>query len=55
MYYPPLRLLFYEVVNCNAARVRVDGQDFPSVADYHGFQVHTAGGRLRPVQSEFTV
>ena len=38
---PPfsLLLLFYKVVDCNAARICVDGQDLPPVADDHKIQV----------------
>src|SRR5438067_4909119 len=38
---PPfsLLLLFYKVVDCNAARICVDGQDLPPVANDHKIQV----------------
>jgi hypothetical protein len=39
----PLFLLFYKVVDCNAALLCVDGQDLPPVADDHKIQVRIGG------------
>ena len=42
-YYPPLRLLFYKIVDYNAALLCVDGKDLPTVADDHKIQVRIGG------------
>ncbi len=39
----PLRLLFYKIVDYNAALLCVDGQDLPPVADDHKIQVRIGG------------
>jgi len=41
-----MRLLFYKIVDYNAALLCVDGQDLPPVADDHKIQVRI-GGRER--------
>src|SRR5438132_5223865 len=43
MRHPLLRLLFYKVVDYNAALLCVDGQDLPPVADDHKIQVRIGG------------